>query len=97
MVTGGSGSIGWELCRQIALFSPGRLIIVDQNESGIYEAEMSLLSKYPDLKVTIVPGHIQNKRQMESIFKKYDFQVVFYDHTRGRQSDPSSRCPRRGR
>ncbi|QTA93578.1 polysaccharide biosynthesis protein [Desulfonema magnum] len=78
MVTGGAGSIGSELCRQISRFSPEQLIIVDQNESGLYEIELSLAAKFPVLKIAAVLASIQNKGLMEKVFSKHNPDVVFH-------------------
>ena len=78
MVTGGAGSIGSELCRQIAGFRPAMLIIVDRNESGLYETEVSLSAKHPKLKIVPILAPIQNKSLMGKVFKKYEPKVVFH-------------------
>jgi len=78
MVTGGAGSIGSELCRQIVPFKPERLIIVDRNESGLYETEMDFLSKYPELKLVPVLGPVQTRDLMEKVFEENRPQVVFH-------------------
>jgi len=78
MVTGGAGSIGSELCRQIVPFKPERLIIVDQNESGLYETEMDFVARYPGLKVVAVLGPVQSKERMEKVFLEHQPQVVFH-------------------
>ena len=78
MVTGGAGSIGAELCRQIVRFSPEMLILADRNESGLYETELELVAKFPDLKTVPVLGPIQYRHLMEKIFHRYHPQVVFH-------------------
>jgi len=78
MVTGGAGSIGSELCRQIAPFRPEKLIIVDRNESGLYETEMDFLSNYPELKLVPVLGPVQTRDLMEKVFREHHPQVVFH-------------------
>jgi FlaA1/EpsC-like NDP-sugar epimerase len=78
MVTGGAGSIGSELCRQIVRFKPERLVIVDRNESGLYETEMDFLSKYPGLKLVPVLGPVQTRDLMEKVFQENRPQVVFH-------------------
>jgi FlaA1/EpsC-like NDP-sugar epimerase len=78
MVTGGAGSIGSELCRQIARFKPERLIIVDRNESGLYDTEMDFLSRYPELKLVPVLGPVQTMDLMEKVFQENRPQVVFH-------------------
>jgi FlaA1/EpsC-like NDP-sugar epimerase len=78
LVTGGAGSIGSELCRQIARFKPARLIIVEQNESGLYEIELQLKADFPGLKTVAVLGRIQNKLRMDAVFKRFRPRVVFH-------------------
>lgn len=78
LVTGGAGSIGSELCRQIAQFKPEKLILVDRNESGLYETEIELISRYPDLKTIIMLGAIQRNVRLERVFNEQRPQVVFH-------------------
>ena len=78
MVTGGAGSIGAELCRQIAYFKPAMLILADRSESGLYETEVELLVKFPDLHTVPVLGPIQHRYLMERVFKDHRPQVVFH-------------------
>jgi FlaA1/EpsC-like NDP-sugar epimerase len=78
LVTGGAGSIGSELCRQIARFAPARLIIVERNESGLYDFELKLKADFPTLKIVPVLGPIQNKNRMGMIFKRFKPEVVFH-------------------
>ncbi|GAE88929.1 polysaccharide biosynthesis protein [Acetivibrio straminisolvens] len=78
MVTGGGGSIGSELCRQIAGFSPKRLIILDNYENNAYDIQNELLYKYPDLKLDTVIANIREKQRMESIFRRFMPDVVFH-------------------
>ena len=78
LVTGGAGSIGSELCRQIARFAPARLIIVEQNESGLYEIELQLKADFPGLKTVAVLGRIQEKERMDRVFARFAPRVVFH-------------------
>ena len=78
MVTGGVGSIGSELCRQIVRFRPERLIIVDINESGLYDAELDLQSKFPDVKIVPVLSPVQDKHVMRRIFERENPEVVLH-------------------
>ena len=78
LVSGGVGSIGSELCRQIAGINPERLIIVDKNESGLYEMKVELILRYPDLKITIVLGSIQHDGRLEKVFQEQQPHVVFH-------------------
>ncbi len=78
MVTGGVGSIGSELCAQIVRFRPERLIIVDINESGLYDAELNFRTKFPDMKIVPVLSPVQDKHVMRRIFEEEKPQVVFH-------------------
>lgn len=77
MVTGGAGSIGSELCRQIGRFKPQSLIIVDINESGLYETDLNILAELPWMKIHSILGSVQNNALMERVFREHEPQVVF--------------------
>ncbi len=77
MITGGGGSIGSELCRQLAKFAPKKIIIVDIYENGAYDVQQELKIAYKgalDLNVEI--ASINNRRSMERIFKEYRPQII---------------------
>ncbi len=78
MITGGGGSIGSELCRQIASFGPKQLIILDIYENNAYDIQNELLHKYPGINLVTVIANIREKQRMESIFHTYKPQVVFH-------------------
>lgn len=78
MVTGGAGSIGSELCRQIARYKPRQLIIVERNESGLYELELELKRQNPGVNTVAALGTIQNYGSMERLFDTYRPQTVFH-------------------
>ena len=78
MVTGGAGSIGSELCRQIAPFRPESLIIVDKDESGLHETGLNLQALFPKIQVHCFLGSIQNMALMQRIFQKHEVHVVFH-------------------
>ena len=78
LVTGGAGSIGSELCRQIAAFSPQNLIILDRNESSLYELALDIKALFPELNVISVLAAVQNRERMRQIFSYYRPQVVFH-------------------
>jgi len=67
MVTGGGGSIGSELCRQIANFLPKRLVILDNYENNAYDIQNELLYKHPDLKLDTVIANIRENREWKHI------------------------------
>ncbi|HLV08608.1 MAG TPA: nucleoside-diphosphate sugar epimerase/dehydratase, partial [Halanaerobiales bacterium] len=78
MVTGGAGSIGSELCRQIARFEPDSLVILDINENEIYFLELELRKKFSELEIITVIASIQDKIKLNYIFNKYRPEVVFH-------------------
>ena len=79
MITGGGGSIGSELCRQIAKMSPARLIILDVYENGAYELQQELKFSYEDeLDVCVEIVSVCNREALEAIFDKYHPQVVIH-------------------
>lgn len=78
LVTGGGGSIGSELCRQIARFRPRRLIALDSYENTLFELTNEIKKNYPSLEFESVIGSIRDKERMERIFDQYKPHVVFH-------------------
>ena len=78
MVTGGGGSIGSELCRQIATHSPKQLIIVDIYENNAYEIEQELKRKCNGLNLVTLIASIRDSVRMDDIFKKYKPDIIFH-------------------
>ena len=79
LVTGGGGSIGSELCRQIATYNPKQLIIFDIYENNAYEIQQELKRKFGDkLNLEVLIGSVRNTHRVESIFEKYSPQIVFH-------------------
>ena len=78
MVTGGGGSIGSELCRQLAAHAPKQLIILDIYENNAYDIQQELKRKYPDLTLTVLIASVRDVCRMNQIFEKYRPQVVFH-------------------
>lgn len=78
MVTGGGGSIGSELCRQIARFNPKELIIFDIYENSAYDLQNELLREYKDLNLKTLIGSVRDRKRLNNIFKEYRPQVVFH-------------------
>ena len=79
LVTGGGGSIGSELCRQIATFNPKHLIIVDNYENNAYAIQQELIRKYGNtLNLSTIIASIREEVRMEEIFKEYRPEVVFH-------------------
>ena len=78
MVTGGGGSIGSELCRQIASHNPKRLIILDIYENNAYDIQQELVRKYPDLDLHVIIASVRDTRRMDSVFAEYRPQIVYH-------------------
>ncbi len=78
LVTGGGGSIGSELCRQIAQHEPRRLIVFDIYENNAYELQRELQMKYPDLNLVVLIGSVRNAARVEEIFRRYRPQIVYH-------------------
>ena len=78
MVTGGGGSIGSELCRQIASHNPKQLVIVDIYENNAYEIQQELIRKYPELNLEVLIASVRNTARIESIFEKYRPNIVYH-------------------
>jgi len=78
MVTGGGGSIGSELCRQIASHNPHKLIIVDIYENNAYDIQQELIKKYPSLNLVTLIASVRDEKRMERIFATYKPQIVYH-------------------
>ncbi len=78
LVTGGGGSIGSELCRQIASHKPKQLIILDIYENSAYEVQQELLYKYPDLDLVVLIASVRNTNRMNVIFETYRPDIVYH-------------------
>ena len=78
LVTGGGGSIGSELCRQIAAHNPKTLIILDIYENNAYEIEQELKRKRPSLSVLTLIASVREEKKMRDVFDKYRPQIVFH-------------------
>jgi FlaA1/EpsC-like NDP-sugar epimerase len=78
MVTGGGGSIGSELCRQIASHKPAQLIIVDIYENNAYDIQQELIIKYPELKLTVLIASVRNTKRINHIFETYKPDIVYH-------------------
>ena len=78
LVTGGGGSIGSELCRQIAAHHPKQLVIFDIYENNTYEIQLELREKYPDLRLEVLIGSVRDSRRMFQVFQDYKPQIVYH-------------------
>lgn len=78
LVTGGGGSIGSELCRQIATYNPKTLLILDIYENNLYNIEIELKSKYPNLDIQAIVGSVRDKNKLNDLFATYKPYLVFH-------------------
>ncbi len=78
LVTGGGGSIGSEICNQLAGHQVGHLVIFDIYENNAYEIQQKLKWEHPELKLTVLIGSVRNQHRINSVMKKYHPDVVFH-------------------
>ncbi len=78
LVTGGGGSIGSELCRQVAAHNPERLIIFDIYENNAYAIQQELRDKYPFMNLDVLIGSVRDSRRLDFVFKKYKPDIVYH-------------------
>lgn len=78
LVTGGAGSIGSEIVRQVALFNPSLIVVLDQAETPLYEIELEMREKFPHIPFKFVLGDVSNHHRMESLFQTYNFSMVYH-------------------
>lgn len=78
LVTGGGGSIGSELCRQIAGHEPKQLILFDIYENSVYDIEQELKRKYPNLNLTALIGSVRDSRRINQVFETYHPEIVYH-------------------
>ena len=96
MVTGGGGSIGTELCRQVAGFAPDTLVIFERSEFNLYRIRNELEIHYPQLNLVALLGDVCDRQQVEGVLDRYEPDIVFhaaaYKHVPLLQAQP---CPGR--
>lgn len=78
LVTGGGGSIGSELCRQIASHKPKTLIVFDVYENNAYDIQQELKDKYPELDLVVLIGSVRDSRRMNQVFSDYKPDIVYH-------------------
>ncbi|MDL1914009.1 MAG: polysaccharide biosynthesis protein [Bergeyella sp.] len=78
LVTGGAGSIGSEIVRQVAKFKPALIVVLDQAETPLHDIERELKSTLPHVRMRFVLADITNAKRMESLFKKMHFSMVYH-------------------
>jgi len=78
LVTGGAGSIGREIVRQVALLEPMQIVILDQSETPLYDTELEMKETYPHINFKFVLADISNLSRLEPLFSKYNFSMVYH-------------------
>lgn len=78
MVTGGGGSIGSELCRQIAMYHPRQLVLVDIYENTTYDIQNELRHNFPNLNLVVLIASVRNTKRMDQIFETYRPEIVYH-------------------
>ncbi|MDQ3186976.1 MAG: polysaccharide biosynthesis protein [Pseudomonadota bacterium] len=78
LVTGAGGSIGSELCRQIANFKPGRLVLFELNEFALYNIEQELRASFPEISMAFTIGDIKDSARLTQVFSQFQVTVVFH-------------------
>jgi len=78
LVTGGGGSIGSEICRQVCKFNPSRLNIVDVYENNAYQLELDLKKQYPTVEINLIIASVRDIERLDEVFGKYKPQIVFH-------------------
>ncbi len=78
LVTGGAGSIGSEIVRQLTSFCPKKIVILDNAESALHEMELYMNRNHSGLNFTVMLADIRNKERMEMLFAKYEFDIVYH-------------------
>lgn len=78
LITGAGGSIGSELCRQVAAFEPAELILLDNYENGLYDIQNELLRMFPNIEFVPVVANIRDRSRLETVFAQYRPDVVFH-------------------
>ncbi|WP_417431368.1 polysaccharide biosynthesis protein [Halpernia sp.] len=78
LVTGGAGSIGSEIVRQVAKLNPDLIVVLDQAETPLYEIELEMLHEFPDINFEFILADISNKYRIEPIFQKFNFSMVYH-------------------
>lgn len=78
LVTGAAGSIGSELCRQLPTYQPERIILLDNNESGLHDLVTEVSARFPEVEVVPVLADITVRRSLEVAFRRYPIQIIFH-------------------
>lgn len=78
LVTGGAGSIGREIVRQVAQLQPLQVVVLDQSETPLYDTELEMKEAFPQINFKFILADISNLSRMEPLFRKYDFSMVYH-------------------
>ena len=78
LVTGGAGSIGSEIVRQVARFNPSLIVVLDQAETPLHEIQLEMEERFPNINFKFVLGDISNRHRLEPLFQKYNFSMVYH-------------------
>ncbi|WP_026839812.1 polysaccharide biosynthesis protein [Citrifermentans bremense] len=78
LVTGAAGSIGSEICRQVARFKPAKLVLFDHAETPLFYIEKELAAAFPDLRIIPMVGDVKNQERVEAVFDEFIPEVVFH-------------------
>ncbi|SHK64390.1 polysaccharide biosynthesis protein [Chryseobacterium polytrichastri] len=78
LVTGGAGSIGSEIVRQVAQFDPSLIVVLDQAETPLYDIELEMKEKFPHIRFKFVLADISNRHRIEPLFQLYNFSMVYH-------------------
>lgn len=78
LITGGAGSIGSEIVRQVSQFEPELVVVLDQAETPLYEVELEMREKFPNIHFKFVLADISNRHRIEPLFQKYNFSMVYH-------------------
>jgi len=94
LVTGAAGSIGSEICRQVARFKPADMVLFDNAETPLFFIEKELKERFPNLPITAIIGDVRNQRQVEGVFADFLPEVVFhaaaYKHVPMMEANPAA-------
>ncbi len=93
LVTGAGGSIGSEICRQVARFSPAKIVLFENAETPLFNIERELIEKFPELHLTAIMGDIRSRARVEGVFDEFLPEVVFhaaaYKHVPMMEANPA--------
>ncbi|PIE49974.1 MAG: polysaccharide biosynthesis protein [Flavobacteriales bacterium] len=93
LVTGGAGSIGSEIVRQVASFKPSVLVVLDQAETPLYDIQLEIKESFPDVEFKFILADVRDEKRLDAIFEEYQFSMVYhaaaYKHVPLVENNPS--------